>query len=86
MINRVSIWLALMMAMAIWAILVSPAVPSVPSLLPISHLLACFIVGVVLLSIAERLPLFTTAVFGPLQSRSPSVTSFVRALSLPLRR
>ena len=86
MINRVSIWLALMMAIAIWAILVSPAVPSVPSLLPITQLIACFVVGVVLLSVAERLPMFMSVTFGPLQCRPPSAVSVIRAFSLPLRR
>jgi hypothetical protein len=86
MINRVSIWLALTMTVGIWALLVSPAVPSVPSLLPISQLLACFIVGVVLLSSVERLPQFTTAIVGPVQNRPPSAASVVLAVSLPLRR
>ena len=86
MINRASIWLALMMTLAIWAILVSPTVPSVPSLLPISQLLACFVVSVVVLSTAKRLPQVTATVDGPLQSHPPLAVFVSCALSFPLRR
>ncbi|MBV9086928.1 MAG: hypothetical protein JOY79_05550 [Acidobacteriaceae bacterium] len=86
MINRVSVWLAVMISFAIWAILVSPAVPSVPSLLPITQLLACFVVGVALLSIAEPLAQCTASASGAPPSR-PSLTCCVaRRLIVPLRR